>query len=67
VSSSDTYASGKAWRSGRTCFDPEGCSLYRPPQRLIADDLVFTIEFCRPDNPTPVKPTSWGRLKILYR
>jgi len=66
LSSSDAYAGGRAWRSGRTCFDPEGCSLYRPPQ-VIPNDLVFTIEFCRPEATTPVQRTSWGKLKILYR
>jgi hypothetical protein len=65
VSPADVYAGGKAWRSGITCFDEGGCYLWRPPNRLISDDLVLTIEFCQTS--TPVLPVSWGRLKVIYR
>lgn len=66
VSTDDTYAGGKAWRSGITCFDLYGCDLYRPPWRLTADDLVFTIEFCQTGG-TPTLSHTWGQLKVIYR
>jgi hypothetical protein len=65
VSEAGTYDSGMAWRSGITCFDPDGCSLWRPPNAFSWLDLVFTIEFCQAS--TPVFPVSWGRLKVIYR
>jgi hypothetical protein len=62
----DAYSGGYAARSGQTCFAPSGCSLWRPPDPFFSYDLVFTIEFCE-TNDTPVRPTSWGRLKTVYR
>ena len=31
------------------------------------DDLIFDIEFCRPDATTPTLKSSWGRIKTIYR
>jgi hypothetical protein len=66
ASTTDPYTGGQAWRSGITCFDPEGCNLYRTPQGFASYDLVFTIEFCSTEV-TPLHRGSWGRLKVIYR
>ena len=62
---SSAYAGGIAWKSGITCFDEGGCSLWRRPDPFELIDLVFTIEFCQ--TATPVLPASWGKLKVTYR
>lgn len=66
VNLNDAYSGGNAWRSGITCFDPDGCYLYRPPDPFWSYDLVFTIEFCQ-EGTTAVRRGSWGQLKVIYR
>jgi hypothetical protein len=57
------YAAGMAWEHGRTW--PAGCALAPARFRGSNFDLIFTIEFCA--TATRVEPSSWGRLKALYR
>ncbi len=60
---SDVYPDGMAWRTGRSCFS--GCYLRPSPDRLISNDLVFTIEFCK--TVVATHRLGWGRLKVIYR
>ncbi len=59
----DDYPDGIGWYHGRENF----CE-YKPrsqPEALPDRDLNFLVEFCPPE--TPAHPTSWGRIKSLYR
>jgi len=63
INQNDQYAGGQLWNTFRSDFD--GCILRDYPRTIALDDLVFTLEFC--DTTTPVKTTTWGRLKTIYR
>ncbi len=65
VTDYDAYPGGSLWRTGRSLFS--GCILRIDPNDFYPRDLVFTIEFCRPDAVTPVRQESWGELKVIYR
>jgi hypothetical protein len=57
------YPDGILWLSGRT----GGCDLSgQYADAFPRADLIFKIEFCRSAT-TPVRPTSWGKLKVNYR
>ena len=64
VRDADPYPHGSAWRTARSWLN--GCFLAPGADRLIANDLVFTIEFCK-STTTPVRSTTWGKLKVIYR
>ena len=64
LAAGDAYPDGQAWRTRRT--SNSGCVLLPGPDGFPDYDLVFTIEFCR-NAETPVRPTTWGRLKVIYR
>ena len=58
------YPDGMYWTTWRTSGGP--CYL---PAAAVGDentDLIFQIEFCTTAN-TPVRKSSWGRLKTIYR
>jgi hypothetical protein len=57
----DQYPEGHLWLSRRTSL----CTL-RTPDSFPNGDIVFTIEFCHDTN-TPVRKSTWGRLRTLYR
>ena len=57
----DLYAAGNLWGSGR------GCALGGYPHPVYGADLIFQIEFCSTDTPTPTQSRSWGSLKGIYR
>jgi hypothetical protein len=61
VDLSDDYPFGWAFRSHRSNFS--GCILAGGTK--IAEDLIFTIEFC--DTSTPVRRETWGKVKAMYR
>lgn len=65
ASDANPYPYGLHWVTGTVAFLP--CFLRSVAGGGDNDDLIFEIEFCRPDATTPVRGTSWGRLKILYR
>jgi hypothetical protein len=57
------YPQGMHWDHRRqvyTCGPPRSDPIPHPES-----DLIFTIEFCRTE--TPVRPTTWGQIKALYR
>lgn len=58
----DAYTDGHVWLSRRTV----ACTLRFNPDPFPNADLVFTIEFCH-DVSTPVRSSTWGQLKVLYR
>lgn len=64
VNLEDAYPDGSLWRGAITCFD--GCGYLGNPDIITSWDLIFAIEFCK-EIPTPVRTTSWGRLKTIYR
>ncbi len=58
------YSGGAVWLTGATACDGRGSgSLASPP--YATTDLIFRVVFC--DTATPVQPTSWGRVKAIYR
>jgi len=61
VDRADAYPDGIAWYTSRSHCD-RLIEAYPIPNA----DHVFTIEFCR-DASTPVRRTSWGKLKTIYR
>ena len=63
VDAHDGYIDGSFWRTGRSI---EGCDVLREfPSNSSSLDLIFTVEFC--DQTTPVRRSSWGAIKRLYR
>lgn len=63
-SNANPYPDGISWISGSVAFLP--CYLRSVDGGGDLWDVIFEIEFCH-DITTPVRPTTWGRLKILYR
>lgn len=59
----DTYPGGSMWLHSRWTDLP--CRLRGWPTRYPVGDLCFSVRFC--DAATPVKRTSWGKLKSIYR
>lgn len=64
ASSNNPYPYGIYWITGRTIFGP--CALRSVDGGSDNTDLIFEIEFCKPDV-TPVRARTWGELKLLYR
>ena len=64
ASTSDPYAQGIYWLTGRTIFGP--CALRSVTSGENNTDLIFEIEYCKTDL-TAVRARSWGELKLLYR
>jgi hypothetical protein len=60
----NTYPDGIYWITGRS--DITDCHLRNARGYQDYFDLVFTIVFCH-DESTPVRRSSWGRIKTLYR
>lgn len=60
----NSYPDGIVWETRRS--DALNCHLRGLPGGYPGYDLVFTIVFCH-DTVTPVKRSSWGRLKTIYR
>ena len=58
------YPHGIYWLTGRTIFLP--CGLRSVDGGSDNTDLIFEIEFCKPDV-TAVRARSWGELKLLYK
>ena len=59
------YPYGIYWISGRVTQPP--CHLRGVAAGEDILDLIFRIEFCRPDVATPVRRSTWGQIKALYR
>ena len=57
----DPYPEGQAWGNGPGF----GCTLGLPVDEGADEDMCFLLEFC--EVPTDALPTSWGRLKQIYR
>ena len=64
ASSKNPYPYGIYWQTGRVS-DP--CYLRGVAGGGDLIDLIFDIEFCRPDLTTPTRKSSWGQLKVIYR
>ena len=63
ASENDPYPHGSYWITGRALT---ACVLAPVDTGEGFTDLVFEIEFCK-TSVTPVRPRSWGELKLLYR
>jgi hypothetical protein len=63
IDPNDDYPGGSLWQTFRSDFD--GCILRDFPRSLATEDLAFRLEFC--DVITPVRHSSWGQVKALYR
>jgi hypothetical protein len=59
------YPHGIYWITGRVTVLP--CFLRSVAGGEDNADLLFNIEFCRPDQTTPVRPSTWGQVKVRYR
>ena len=57
------YAPGQCWLTPRTFGE---CVLRQTYVNEPLVDLLFRAEYCVPDD-TPTVPSSWGRVKVLYR
>ena len=57
------YLYGIYWYTGRV---DHPCYLRDVAGGTETTDLIFRIEYCRPD-PTPVRGDSWGHVKVIYR
>ena len=57
------YPYGIFWITGRVS-DP--CYLRGVRAGTESTDLLFDIEFCRPDTTTPTRKSTWGQLKARY-
>ncbi|MGH7740939.1 MAG: hypothetical protein ACRENS_02835 [Candidatus Eiseniibacteriota bacterium] len=57
------YADGGEWRTGRSTCDINPGSIAGP--LYPRTDLIFDVETC--SSVTPTRTRSWGTLKILYR
>jgi len=60
----NSYPGGEVWRTGTTFCDGRGPGGLVGPS-FATSDLIFKIKFC--DTMTPVRRSSWGRLKMRYR
>jgi hypothetical protein len=60
----DLYPEGYLWRTARSAAS--GCILRGGLDSNPAADLIFKIEFCSMAA-VPVRHTTWGELKVLYR
>lgn len=63
-SDQNPYPYGIAWQTGRVSYP---CYLRGVAGGGDNYDLLFDIEFCRPDQVTPVLKRSWGQIKSIYR
>jgi hypothetical protein len=62
----DVYPEGR-WVYSPPSWHICGCCLLQPSWGYAAQgDLLFEIEFCK-ESATPVRPTTLGRLKAIYR
>jgi len=59
------YPFGIYWLTGRAGQFTD-CRLAPVEGGADTDDLIFRIEFCR-NTVTPVRSSTWGRLKAMYR
>ncbi len=57
----DLYPDGHYWSTTRSGL----CLPEAPVSSYPTGDMIFQIEFC--DSSTPVRPMTWGRLKMMYR
>lgn len=57
------YPDGSMWKTARSL--EIGCVLRAGPNNFPNSDLAFDIEFC--DAVTPIKRSTWGSIKALYR
>ena len=57
------YPYGIFWMTGRVSYP---CHLRAVDSGEDNVDLLFDIEYCRPDANTPVRRGSWGQLKVRY-
>jgi hypothetical protein len=64
ASGKNPYPYGIYWQTGRASYP---CALAGVAGGGDNQDLLFDIEFCRPDQVTPVHKRSWGALKSIYR
>ena len=63
VRNEDHYPAGSMWFHGRSFSD--GCPPRVFPQNFSYVDLAFRIRFC--DFATPVRRSTWGEIKTIYR
>src|SRR5262245_7682476 len=63
LDSLDTYSQGGAWRISANA-DCSGLGLGVSP--LEGTDLIFQVEFCRPEG-VPARDLTWGRIRATYR
>jgi hypothetical protein len=64
ANSGNPYPYGIYWQTGRVSSP---CYLRGVAGGGDILDLIFDIEFCRPDQLTPVLKRSWGQIKSIYR
>jgi len=64
ASNQNPYLHGIYWLTGRVSYP---CHLRAVVAGGDLTDLIFDIEFCRPDVTTPVRRSTWGQVKTLYR
>jgi len=64
VSNQNPYPHGDMWLTGRVSYP---CHLRGVTAGGDPWDMIFDVEFCRPDVTTPTRRSTWGQLKILYR
>ena len=57
------YPYGLYWWTGRVNYP---CYLRGVDGGVDNLDLLFDIEFCRPDTTTPTRKSTWGQLKMRY-
>ena len=65
ASEANPYADGIYWISGRVTQPP--CHLRAVDGGSDNTDLLFEIEFCKRDVATPIRTSTWGKIKIRYR
>jgi hypothetical protein len=61
LNSYNGYPGGEVWLHSRSL----DCLLRDYPSEFPGLDLIFQIEFC--SSSTPVRPTTWGEVKAVYR
>src|SRR5262245_13691208 len=62
LDSLDTYSQGGAWRISNAVY----CGLGLGVTRLEGMDLIFQVEFCRPEG-VSARDLTWGRVRATYR
>ena len=65
ANNTNPYPHGIHWITGRV-EQPPPCYLRGVDRGNDSADILFDIEFCGSGS-TPTLPTSWGRLKVIYR